>query len=330
MYLKFIVKEISDPVPLKNYLKTHQHFSSRLIKRLRLYGQVEVNGESWRMIDLVKLGDQIEIKDANELEDSCLKLKKSAYEYLVFENDYYLLVNKPAGLLSHPNYLGGTNSLEQLLSDQPLHLVSRLDRGTSGLLLISRHAHAHQRLQNTEMKKYYLLWVFGRLPETTLRLEAKIARRPGSIIEREVNEDSGKLAISHFRELFYSPSLDISLLSCRIETGRTHQIRVHALHLGLPLIGETLYGLERLQELNPTMYQNCLKKQGLGMRQALNDKYPQQVLHAYHLAFHDPFSGKAEKFFAQEPSYFFDMLSMDEKSAASAALRVFSEQLLQD
>ncbi len=172
---------------------------------------------------------------------------------LVWEDDDLLVINKPAGILSHPGHGHFNDTLGNLVVGYyrkqgiraDYHPVHRLDKGTTGLIIIAKHAHAQQQLQNqlhtSAFRRVYLAVCEG-VPEP-LRgiIDAPIGRMDGSIIAREVRTD-GLHARTEYQVL--SSTHGRSLLRLELDTGRTHQIRVHMAYLGHPLTGDFLYGTE--------------------------------------------------------------------------------------
>lgn len=195
---------------------------------------------------------------------------------ILYEDDYVLVVNKPAGLATIPSrhHPGGTlaNGLlhhyrkQQL--DSTVHIVTRLDRDTSGLVLVAKHRHVHHLLSALQQKGHvvrtYEAICHGVIVEDEGTIDAPIGRQSDSIIAREVRED-GKPAVTHFRVL--ERLYGYTYVSLRLETGRTHQIRVHLAYLGHPLAGDELYG---------------------GSREMIG----RQALHSRQLSFFHPFAGR--------------------------------------
>lgn len=164
-----------------------------------------------------------------------------------YEDEYLLIVNKPAGMLVHPtvkedggtlyNYVARYYDSNGLLHN--IHPVSRLDRNTSGLVIFAKEPRIQFLLSQQEVIKKYLGIVTGALPAVKGKIEAPIARKESSIIERCVSP-SGKYARTDYTLLKRQGQL--SLLELQLHTGRTHQIRVHLAHIGCPLYNDNLYG----------------------------------------------------------------------------------------
>lgn len=170
---------------------------------------------------------------------------------IIYEDNDLIVVNKPANMLVHPTVSDDKHTLANFLAGYYLknhipagiHPVFRLDRNTSGLVLFAKKPHIqHQLSSGTALKKEYLGLLCG-VPMTPKgSIEAPIARKPGSIIERIVDENTGKFAQTDYEVLaLYKKS--VSLVRFTLFTGRTHQIRVHSAHIGCPLLGDNLYGV---------------------------------------------------------------------------------------
>jgi 23S rRNA pseudouridine955/2504/2580 synthase/23S rRNA pseudouridine1911/1915/1917 synthase len=169
---------------------------------------------------------------------------KTALE-IIFENDQFIVVNKPAGLLSIPDREGKEVSLKQLLQqryDQVL-TVHRLDRETSGIIVFARDADAHkylsQQFEERSVEKYYVGIVNGVLPEKQKTIDAPITEHPAKRGTMMIHK-KGKPAVTDYEVL--EAFGRFSLLQFRIHTGRTHQIRVHMQYIGHPLVCDELYG----------------------------------------------------------------------------------------
>ena len=182
-----------------------------------------------------------------------------------FENENLIVFDKPSGMPVHPSakHQGDTlgNYFSSLFPDLTFRPVNRLDRDTSGLCIVAKNSYSASILQNSFGKVYYTA-VHG-ITEEYGTIDAPVARERESIIKRCVRED-GRRAVTHYKRLMYSEKY--SLLEIHLETGRTHQIRVHLAHIGHPLAGDDLYG---------------------GMR----DDISRQALHCGQISFSNPVSG---------------------------------------
>ena len=166
---------------------------------------------------------------------------------IAYEDDYLLIIDKPAGMLVHPTVNEWGTTLYDYVTEYyqrkgitaNIHPVSRLDRHTSGLVIFAKEPIIQHWLSQQQMDKEYLAIVTGELPNDEGIIEAPIARKEGSIIERCVSEN-GKYAKTSYKLLAKRKCL--SLLQVKLFTGRTHQIRVHMAYIGCPLFNDNLYG----------------------------------------------------------------------------------------
>ena len=205
---------------------------------------------------------------------------------LPFEDDYLLVVNKPPLVPVHPGPDHHGDTLGNFLTAHyeaqgEAHLfrpVNRLDRGTSGLLVVAKHSYIQEalkhQLHSAAFRRVYLALCEGCPQPPTGTVSAPIGRLEGSVLRRTVRPD-GAPAVTHYATLATTPGG--ALLRLELETGRTHQIRVHMAHLGCPLVGDFLYGTER------------------------PDLIPRAALHAAALSFRHPITGQILSFFAPLP-----------------------------
>lgn len=206
---------------------------------------------------------------------------------IVYEDEDILVINKPAGLPVHPSQGHYENTLANGLAyyfrqkGEPFvyRVVNRLDRDTTGLLIVARHglssAVLSEMVKNRQIHREYLAVVSG-MPDREGCIDAPIARADGSAIMRIVDPIRGEKACTHYHLISYNPTIDCSLVSLTLETGRTHQIRVHMKYVGHPLLGDFLY--------NPDY-------RFIG----------RQALHSRRLAFKHPVSGQQMVFEAAFP-----------------------------
>jgi 23S rRNA pseudouridine955/2504/2580 synthase len=230
-----------------------------LVYKVVRSGQVRVNGGRAKAERKLEEGDVVRVPPMRLPEPgAAVTPPPTAFlqvleQAIVFEDDRLLVLNKPSGLASHGGSgirHGAIESLRALRPGQSLELVHRLDRDTSGLLVVAKKRSALRQLQallredhGAGIRKTYLALLPGKLPKGELTVQAPlhVGLRQGG--ERHVTvHPQGKEAISHFRVRERLSGL--SLCEVRIETGRTHQIRVHAQHLGFPVAGDDKYGQE--------------------------------------------------------------------------------------
>lgn len=238
----FTVTPELDGITVEEFLRRHHFVSRRLITALkRTDGGITRNGEFVRTIDKVKCGDIISLQTES---DSPLEPNGLLYAELVYDDDYVAVFNKPANMPMHPSHLhqGDTlgNYFSYLFPDKTFRAVNRLDRDTSGLCVCAKSRYTANLLQGNVKKTYYAA-VTGTI-QNSGTIDAPIAREKESIITRCVRED-GQRAVTHYKPILRGSGS--TLLEIDLETGRTHQIRVHMAHIGLPLIGDTLYGEDR-------------------------------------------------------------------------------------
>lgn len=225
------------------------HLSKSMIEKLRQRDGIQINGQSFDEIPLVKSGDRVRVL-LFESEDYGVVPEAIDLEVL-YEDDHLLVVNKAAGIAVHPTEPDQTGTLAhavayhyQLQGEQiKVRHIHRLDKDTSGVLLIAKHAVAHalldEALRKRLIKRTYLAVATGKISPKQGTIEAAIGRDRHHPTRRRVSP-TGDPAITHYQVITQLP--EATIVQLELETGRTHQIRVHLSHIGHPLYGDTMYG----------------------------------------------------------------------------------------
>ena len=268
-------------------LRSRLQMSNLLCKRIRLYGELYLNGFPARMIAEPKEGDDIFIiyDDA----EGTIHSRPDTDIRIYYEDDWIIVCEKPGNLVTHPSWQHMDDSLLQRLCDSRLHPIMRLDRETSGLIVIAKNGYAHNTVSKNKMEKEYVGIVYGTFEPEEGTIDMPIGRDENSIMIRIVRED-GHPSITHYKTLQVLPERNLSVVSYKLETGRCHQIRVHSRHLGHPLVGDGLYGPRSNDFPNPDMphIEN-------------EDKISRQALHACKLGFYHPISNEWMEFTSEMP-----------------------------
>ncbi|RQD67909.1 MAG: RluA family pseudouridine synthase [Tindallia sp. MSAO_Bac2] len=252
------IEKEEDGLTLKTVLQKRWGISGRLMTRFKKEKGVEINGHWAPFHQKVKEKDRLIL---NMEENGCEFEAENLPVEVIYEDFDVLVVNKQPGMLTHPTMKirEGTlaNAVMQYMSDNQerykIRFVNRLDMDTSGAMILAKNAFAHQQLAEqlqSSMIKEYLVFVVGQFKEPYRKIEAAIYRPeniPDGKPPRRVVDKRGKMAVSHLkRQEVYSKA---SLLSVKIDTGRTHQIRVHMNYLGHPVIGDTFYEPEQTNRI---------------------------------------------------------------------------------
>ncbi|EGW40058.1 pseudouridine synthase, RluA family protein [Desulfosporosinus sp. OT] len=229
------------------------HFSLKLLQRLKQGEHVWVNGNFTYLTARGKEGETLSIQLSSDEETNILG--EDLPLHILYEDEYLLAVNKPVGQVVHPTHRYLTSTLGNAVIGywerkgeyrlyRPIH---RIDRNTSGVVVIAKNQFAHQQLawqlERGQIHKRYFGFVTGIVPENEGTINASIGFAPDSFIKRQIQPDeqpNGQPARTHFKVIHRYPSA--TLLEFILETGRTHQIRVHCEGFGHPLLGDDLYG----------------------------------------------------------------------------------------
>jgi 23S rRNA pseudouridine1911/1915/1917 synthase len=248
--MKYIIDKNSNNLSIKSYLVSNLNLSSRLIRHLKkYYDGILLNGVHADVNAVLKENDVLELDFSDRADDVNEHLVKTDIPLeILYEDENFTVVNKPPMMPTHQslNHYEDTlaNALAYRYSNRPymLRAVNRLDKNTSGIVLTANNKLYAEilasKLKENKFTKEYIAIVEGRLEGSGI-IEAPIARKGESIIEREIRED-GEYALTKY-EVMYSCD-EVSVIRVYPVTGRTHQIRVHMSHIGHSLLGDTMYG----------------------------------------------------------------------------------------
>lgn len=318
-HFRFVVDKGQTPLRIDKYLSTHMENTSRHRIQLAIKQEyIRVNDTVVKANYIAKPGDVITL---------VMPFEKHEYEIrpeniplnVVYEDEDVLVINKPAGLVVHPGHghFSGTllNALAWHLGidgkdscdDRLGILVHRIDKDTSGLLVIAKNDEAQlvlaKQFFDHSIERRYIAIVWGNIKEDSGTITGNIGRDPNDRLRFKVFKDStnGKHAVTHYKVLERFGY--VTVVECRLETGRTHQIRVHFNYIGHPLFNDERYGGDQIKE--GTIYskyrqfiENCFKI------------LPRQALHAKTLGFIHPRTGKPMSFDSPLPE---DMTALIDK-----------------
>ncbi len=260
---------------IKQLLKEKYCISSRLYLKLKREKHIYLNSVPISYDSILKINDTVEI-DLEFDEDNSNIVSTKMPLNILYEDKYMLIINKEPFIPVHPSILHYDNSLsngvkcyyDNVSLHKKIRIVNRLDKDTSGIVIFAKNEYIQEcmilQMKNNLFKKEYVGILEGNLKEKFGIIDAPISRKEGSIIERCISEN-GQRAITHFEVI--EEINNLSVVHFALETGRTHQIRVHSSYIGHPLLGDTLYG-------SPSALIN------------------RQALHAYKISFIHPITNK--------------------------------------
>ena len=309
-HFSFLVDKGQTPLRIDKYLMNFVENATRTkIQAAAKNGSIEVNGNIVKSNYRVKPLDEIKVKFEYPPHENLLVAENIALD-IFYEDDDLVVINKPAGMVVHPghgNYSGTLingliyhfENLPKNSSNRP-GLVHRLDKDTSGLLVVAKNdnsmVHLSNQFANKTSKREYIAMVWGNVKDDGGKIDNYIGRNPKNRLQNIVlDEDSivgGKRAITNYEVI--SRMNYVSLVKCTLKTGRTHQIRVHMKHIGHTLFNDERYGGNMiLKGTTFTKYKqfvdNCFKL------------LPRQALHAKTLGFTHPATGKFMEFDSELP-----------------------------
>ena len=283
--IDYIIDEDSAGLRVEQFLRRKRYSGQNLSEIKRMPKSILVNGVHYYMRQELSKGDQLQVricetKNSEKIPPTNLPLD------IIYEDEDLLVLNKPAGMPIHPSLNNYTNSIANALAyyfqsqGKPFifRCCNRLDRDTSGLTIVSKHLVSYSILSDMtkyrEVHREYLAIARGSVTPSEGTIQAPLGRKEGTIIERTVDWEHGEDAVTHYKVV--KEANGHSLVSLRLETGRTHQIRIHMKYLGYPLIGDYLY--------NPDM-----------------EYMTRQALHSHHMEFTHPITGEHMSFTAPLP-----------------------------
>lgn len=283
--IDYIIDEDSAGLRVEQFLRRKRYSGQNLSEIKRMPKSILVNGVHYYMRQELSTGDHLQVRICETQNSEKIPPTKLPLD-IIYEDEDLLVLNKPAGMPIHPSLNNYTNSMANALAyyfqsqGKPFifRCCNRLDRDTSGLTIVSKHLVSGSILSDMtkyrEVHRKYLAIARGSVTPSEGTIQAPLGRKEGTIIERTVDWEHGEDAVTHYKVV--KEANGHSLVSLRLETGRTHQIRIHMKYLGYPLIGDYLY--------NPDM-----------------EYMTRQALHSHHMEFTHPITGAHMSFTAPLP-----------------------------
>lgn len=283
--IDYIIDEDSAGLRVEQFLRRKRYSGQNLSEIKRMPKSILVNGVHYYMRQELSKGDHLQVRICETQNSEKIPPTKLPLD-IIYEDEDLLVLNKPAGMPIHPSLNNYTNSMANALAyyfqsqGKPFifRCCNRLDRDTSGLTIVSKHLVSGSILSDMtkyrEVHREYLAIARGSVTPSEGTIQAPLGRKEGTIIERTVDWEHGEDAVTHYKVV--KEANGHSLVSLLLETGRTHQIRIHMKYLGYPLIGDYLY--------NPDM-----------------EYMTRQALHSHHMEFTHPITGEHMSFTAPLP-----------------------------
>ena len=287
-----IIKSQSENIRIDKYLSDKVPYSRETIVKMITNGKIKVSGKIVKPSYKIKLNDENNIEElpTEELIPQNIKLD------IVYEDDDLMVINKPSGMVVHPGNGNNKNTLVNALlyydenikkigdSDRP-GIVHRLDKDTSGLMLVAKSKEAYEKLtndfKNKKVHREYLALLEGNILKNRIVIDAPIGRDRNNYQKRMITS-TGKKAITHLEVL--KKYKEFTLVKAILETGRTHQIRVHTKYIGYPVFNDPLYGNKKATEFG-------------------------QFLHSYYIEFNHPITNKKMCFTKEPPQEFIEFVN---------------------
>lgn len=282
MEIKYEIKNTNQTI--NNILQNELKISTRLLYKLIKLSKITINNTKCDTRKKANIGDILAINFDYE-EDNSNIVPTEIKLNIIYEDNWLLILNKPAGIATHPSALHYSDSLcngvrfyfDKIGLRKKIRPVNRLDLNTSGLIVFAKCEYIQEclinQMKNNQFKKEYLAVCNGSFNEKSGTINLPISRKENSIIERCISLN-GQTSITHYTVL--KEFNNYSLVKCMLETGRTHQIRVHMSAIGHPLIGDSLYG-------------------------SISDLIDRQALHCYNLQFVHPVYNNTLNFYGDLP-----------------------------